>query len=150
MSAASGHTDAASGKVLEGADAVGRDADTMRDEVTQFLTAMAGTSEADRRGDERIAGNGAEAVLRVPGRAAQRADINDISRGGVSLRCDWSAAAGTEVQVELPGTDGAVGARIVRCEHGVLGLAFRQDAALLACVDQALAHIDALARKAAA
>jgi methyl-accepting chemotaxis protein len=41
VSAASERTDAASGKVLEGADAVGRDADTMRGEVTQFLQAMA-------------------------------------------------------------------------------------------------------------
>ncbi|HEY1933789.1 MAG TPA: methyl-accepting chemotaxis protein [Acetobacteraceae bacterium] len=141
VSAASEHTDAASGKVLEGADAVGRDADTMRAEVTQFLQAMASTSDEDRRAYERIPGNGTHAMLRVPGNANQRVAINDISRGGVSLRCDWSAAAGTEVQVELPGASGAVAARIVRSARGMLALTFRQDAAMLRCVDQALAHI---------
>ena len=150
VSAASEHTDTASGKVLEGADAVSRDADTMRDEVTQFLQAMAGTSETDRRGYERIAGNGAEALLCLPGKAAQRVAISDISRGGLSLRCELTEAAGAEVQVELPGADGAVGARIVRSERGMLALAFRQDAALLPRVNQALAHIGALGTKAAA
>ena len=150
VSTASEHTDAASGKVLEGADAVGRDADIMRNEVTEFLKAMASTSEEDRRRYERVAGNGAQAVLRVPGGAAQRVTIKDISRGGVSLRCDWSADAGTEVQVELPGTDGSLGARTVRSARGELALAFRQDAAMLRRVDQALAHIGALASKAAA
>jgi methyl-accepting chemotaxis protein len=150
VSAASERTDAASSKVLAGADAVGRDADTMRDEVTQFLRAMAGTSERDRRGYERTGGNGAEATLRMAGKAAQRVAINDISRGGLSLRCDLTAAAGTEVQVELPGVDGALGARIVRSERGILALAFRQDASLLARVDRALAHIGTLGGKAAA
>jgi methyl-accepting chemotaxis protein len=150
VSTASEHTDAASGKVLEGADAVGRDSDTMRNEVTEFLKAMASTSEEDRRRYERVAGNAAQAVLRVPGRAAQRVAINDISRGGVSLRSDWSADAGTEVQVELPGADGSVGARTVRSARGELALAFRQDAAVLQRVDQALTHIGALGGRAAA
>ena len=39
-------TDAASAKVLEGAGDVGRDADTLRGEVTQFLSAMANTETA--------------------------------------------------------------------------------------------------------
>jgi len=54
------------------------------------------------------------------------------------------------VQVELPGTDGAVGARIVRSERGTLALSFRQEATLLARVDRALAHIGTLGTKAAA
>jgi methyl-accepting chemotaxis protein len=40
-------TDAASAKVLEGAGEVGRDADTLRGEVTQFLSAMANTETAE-------------------------------------------------------------------------------------------------------
>jgi len=40
-------TDAASAKVLEGAGDVGRDADTLRGEVTQFLSAMANTETAE-------------------------------------------------------------------------------------------------------
>ena len=46
MSSISELTDAASAKVLAGAADVGRDADTMRGEVTQFLKAMANTDEA--------------------------------------------------------------------------------------------------------
>ncbi len=76
--------------------------------------------------------------------------INDISRGGVSLRCDLTDAAGIEVQLALPGLDGAVGARIVRSERGLLALSFRQEAALLARVDRALAHIGMPGTKAAA
>ena len=68
-----------------------------------------------------------------------RVAIVDISRGGVSLRCDWQADVGTEVPIELPGGDARVVARIVRSEKGVLALAFRQDAAILRGVDQALA-----------
>ena len=49
VSSISESTDAASGMVLAGADEVGRDADTMRGEVTQFLQAMASTDDADRR-----------------------------------------------------------------------------------------------------
>jgi methyl-accepting chemotaxis protein len=119
-------------------------------EVTQFLQAMAGASETDRRSYERIGGDGAEATLHMPGKAAQRVAINDISRGGLSLRCELTAAAGTEVQIELPGVAGAVGTRIVRSERGMLALAFRQDATILARVDRALAHIGALGGKAAA
>jgi hypothetical protein len=41
----------------------------------------------------------------------------------------------------LPGTDEAVAARVVRASDGLLGLVFRQEAASLARVDQALDHI---------
>jgi len=138
---ASEHTDAASGKMLAGADEVGLHADTLRGEVAHFLQAVASTNAEERRSYERIAGNGAEAVLRVPGGATQRVAIIDISRGGVSLRCDWWAEAGTEVQIELPGADGAVGARTVRSKDGLLGLAFRQNEVMLRRVDQALAAL---------
>jgi methyl-accepting chemotaxis protein len=150
VSAASEHTDAASSKVLVSADEVGRDAETMRGEVLQFLQAMASTSEEDRRGYEGIAGNSAEAVLRVTGRPEQRAAIEDISRAGISLRSDWSEDAGTEITVKLPGTDDAVAARTVRFERGVLALAFPQDPATLRRVDTALAHIGMRVAQAAA
>ena len=90
---------------------------------------------------ERISGNGAQAVLRPRGRPEMRASIDDISRGGLAVRCDWRADAGTEVQLELPGAEGVVTARIIRSENGVLALAFRQDEEMLRRVDAALEEI---------
>jgi len=58
VSAISESTDAASGMVLAGADEVGRDAETMRGEVTQFLQAMASNDDTERRRYERIPGGG--------------------------------------------------------------------------------------------
>ena len=150
VSTASEGTEAASAKVLAGADDLGRDADTLRGEVTQFLKEMAGTSVEGRRQYERIAGNGTEAVLCLPDGARRRVAIEDISRGGVSLRSDWWTDAGTEVQVELPGAGGAVAARTVRSDGRVLALAFRNDEAALQRIDGALACIGAEATKAAA
>ena len=141
VSSISEQTDAASAKVLEGAGTVGRDADTMRGEVTQFLSAMASTDGEDRRRYERVAGNGAQAVLRMQGRPELRVEIHDISRGGISLRCDLRADVGTEVSLELPGAGAEAAARVVRMQDGVLVLAFRQDEVVLRRVDQALASI---------
>src|SRR5262249_23519074 len=90
---------------------------------------------------ERIPGNGATATLHMPGRDAMRVAISDISRGGVGLRCDWQGAIGEEVEIELPGSDKAVVARMVRNRGGMLALAFRQDAAVLRRVDIALDNI---------
>ncbi len=150
VSEASERTEDASAKVLTGANDLGRDADTLRGEVTQFLEAMAGTSEEGRRQYERIDGNGVEVVLRLPDGSRRPVPITDISRGGVSLHCDWWADAGTEVQVELPSGAGTVIARTVRTHDGVLGLAFRLDEVTLQSVDHALAFIGAKASQAAA
>ncbi len=141
VSAISESTDAASAMVMAGADEVGHDAETMRDEVTQFLKAMASNDDTDRRRYERIPGGGMQAGLRVGGRPEQQMAIGDISRGGVSLRCDLRAEAGEEVQITLPGVAEPVGARVVRGDGRLLALAFRQDAAMLRLVDQALDHI---------
>lgn len=141
VSAISETTDAASGKVLSSSDEVGRDARTLGDEITQFLHAMASTNIEERRKFERIPGAGAVAVLRPPGAPELRAPIVDISRGGIALRCDWTADVGTEVRLELPGTDGPVGARVVRAQSGLLALTFRQDATVQARVGQVLARL---------
>ncbi len=141
VSEASERTEDASAKVLTGANDLGRDADTLRGEVTHFLAAMAGTTEEGRRKYERIDGNGAEVMLRLPDGTNRRVAIADISRGGTSLHCDWWADAGTEVQVELPNDAGTVVARTVRSNDGLLGLAFRLDEATLQTVDRALAFI---------
>ena len=134
-------TDAASAKVTAGAADVGRDADTMRGEVTQFLRAMANTDDEDRRHYERIPGNGAQAMLRPGGQPEMRVAIENISRGGISLRSDWRADVGTEVQLDLPGADDVVTARVARSQDRELALAFRQDEAVLRRVDQAMARI---------
>jgi methyl-accepting chemotaxis protein len=96
VSSISENTDAASRKVLSGADEVNRNADTLRGEVTEFLQAMASTSDEDRRRYERIAGHGAEAVLRARGGSQVRGVIVDISRGGGAVRCGWQAEVGAE------------------------------------------------------
>jgi methyl-accepting chemotaxis protein len=143
-------TDATSRKVLADADEIAAKAHSLQSEVIEFLRVMASTDEVNLRRYERIAGHGATAGLRVPGGSVQRAEIIDISRGGLSMHCDLRSEHGTEVQIELPGVDQPVLARIVRLESGVLGLAFRQNEATLLRVDQALAVIGGLAEHAAA
>jgi len=131
--------------VVRSADEIGGTADVLCSELTQFMEAMAKTDEADRRRYERIAGNGAEASLRPKGLAELRAEIIDISRGGVSLRTDWSAPAGMEVDVMLPGLDTPVTARTVRTRNRILALAFRQEETMLKRVDTVLTRIGAMA-----
>ena len=150
VSAISENTEAASGTVMAGADEVARNADTMHGEVTQFLRVMASNDEEDRRRYERVAGSGAQVVLHPPVGSQIRGAIADISRGGVAVRCDWQADAGTELKLELPGTASKVMARVLRWQGGLLGLAFRQDEEMLRIVDQALAHIGGMAVPAAA
>jgi methyl-accepting chemotaxis protein len=140
VSQAAEATDAASRTVLTGADEVSANAARMRDEVGQFLQAMASTNDEERRLYERVPGNGTFARLRTPA-GELRAPIFDISRGGLGLRCDWNGESGSEAPVVLPGTETAAAARVIRAAGGHLGLAFRQDAATLALVDQALRHV---------
>jgi len=143
-------TVASSQTVQQNAHEVSSTADVLRSELSQFLEAIAKTDDADRRRYERIAGAGTQAVLRVRGGQEIRVPISDVSRGGMAVQTDWWAAAGTEVQVELPGAPGAVTARTVRTHNGILALAFRQDEAMLRRVDAALEHIGGQAMAAAA
>ncbi|MGA3002733.1 MAG: methyl-accepting chemotaxis protein [Acetobacteraceae bacterium] len=149
VSQAAEATDAASRTVLTGADEVSANAARMRDEVGQFLNAMANTNDDERRLYERIPGNGTFARVRTP-KGDLRAPIQDVSRGGLGLRCDWSGEPGSEVSVVLPGIEAAVSARVIRAGGGNLGLAFRQDSATLALVDQTLRHVEGSASRAAA
>jgi methyl-accepting chemotaxis protein len=142
-------TNTASRTVLAGADDVSANAARMRDEVSQFLRAMANTSDEERRLYQRIPGNGTFVRLRTSG-GELRASIQDISRGGLALSCDWHSEPGAEVMAVLPGTETAVATRVVRAGGGHLALAFLQDATTLALVDQALRHIGQSATRAAA
>ena len=132
-----------------GSDEVARDADTMRAEVTQFLEAVASTDDGERRRYERISGNGEQVAIYPRGGSEMHVVIVDLSRGGVSLRCDWRADPGTEVPVELPGAGGQVIGRVVHTGNGTLALAFRHDESMLRRVDQTLAFISAKTRAAA-
>jgi hypothetical protein len=140
----SGMSEAAVGmgkEVLDGTDAINRTAETLQNELTQFLTALAHTEEDQRRRYERIDGSGLRARLRLSGQAEIDVTIRDISRGGVAVQCAIKAECGSEATVVLPGTDEAVVARVVRAGDGLLGLVFRQEAASLAHVDRAIDHI---------
>ena len=128
-------------EVLTGADEISHIAETLQSELTQFLTAMARTEEALRRRYERIDGRGLRARLHLAGQAELEVTIRDISRGGVAVDCGVAAACGSEATLVLPGTDGAVAARVVRAADGLLALVFRQEAASLERVDRALDHI---------
>jgi methyl-accepting chemotaxis protein len=133
-------TEITSRNVLAAADEVGRTADKPRGEVGHFLAAMANSNEADRRRYERIDGAGCQVKLRIPGRDAAEMTIQDISRGGVALRCDWAVAVGAEVGIGLPeGTD-SIGGRVVRAGQGIV---FSQEASPER-IDRAL---DAIARR---
>ena len=141
VAGASERTDAVSSAVLAGADTVSQDAATLRGEVTHFLQAVANTDQENQRRYERLAGNGAEVVLHAPDRPSQRVRINDISRGGVSLQCDWWPGAGVAVQLDLPGGTDRMAARTVRSNGRLLGLAFSTDDAGLHDVDRVLAAL---------
>ncbi len=135
-----GRTDTASGAVLVAADEVSRTADTLRTEVTDFLTVMTQRETDERRAYERIPGNGATASVSLAGRSGTHAVVQDISRGGAALRCDIQAPPGAELQVDLtPG--GQVAGRAVRSGNGVLVVAFRQDSQTLALLDRAIVAI---------
>ena len=141
VSVVSESAEGASQSVLHNADEVGHTANVLRSELTLFLRAIAKTDEDDRRRYERIDGRDAIATLHAPGGEAMRVAIANVSRGGVALRAEWSAPAGTEVQVDLPGTGGSVAARVVHSERGSLALAFRQEEAMLRRIDAALEQI---------
>jgi methyl-accepting chemotaxis protein len=129
------------GRVIQAAMQIGSTSDTLQKEVLEFLAVMARHDEAERRRHERIPGGGHRAVLEAPGHARTDAMIQDISRGGIALLVSWSGATGSEVMVSLPGTAVPVPARIVRSGNGIAALAFRQETAVLASLDKALAKI---------
>jgi methyl-accepting chemotaxis protein len=131
-------SDTTSGTVLSSADEIGRTSQTLSEEVTHFLAAMRRTEGEERRRYERIAAQGVSVTLRLPGRIEVSATVHDISRGGAALMCERAVPPGSELEITLPGGGGTVGARVARCEAGMLALAFRQDAASLARLDAAL------------
>lgn len=109
--------------------------------MDDFLVRMSHHDEAERRRYQRIPGRGHHAVLLAPGRDRADATISDISRGGAALKASLAAEPGSDVEVELPGANAPVAARIVRSANSVVAIAFHQDQASLALLDRDLAVI---------
>ena len=131
--------------VLTASVDIGHVAETLRDEVDQFLKAM-NAEDGFRRHCERVPGNDSPARLSAPDGRRTDATIKDISRGGAALCCVLDRAVGDEVDVTVsPGGSGGFGpirGRIVRQASGVVAVAFRQDPASMAAAEAAM---DALA-----
>ncbi len=136
-------------RVMTVADELSHTAQMLGEEIRQYLRAMAQSDEGNRRRYERISGQGAIAVLRVSGGQEQRAVIQDISRGGVGLRTDWSGHVGMSVELDLPGADTPVAARVVRSGGGLLALSFQQNDNVLKHVDQTMDMFSTAASEAA-
>jgi len=133
--------DAASQTVTTVAEEIGATSSSLRQELDNFLNALADPNDQQRRRYERVAGNGAKATLVGQPEAGGALPIHDISRGGVSLGCDWQAPAGQEVAIRLLPRMEPVKARVVRTSAGQISLAFLQDFANLELVDQAVDQI---------
>ena len=133
-------TDACSRAALRASDEVGHTAETLRSEVTEFLTAMSRGDDAERRLYERIPGGSAQIMLQIDGQPPVQATMDDISRGGVGLTHDCTDKIGTSAVVTLPG-GALVSGRIARSYNGFLGISFRQDEASLAQIDRVLALV---------
>ena len=138
---------AAGQQVLLAADGIKDESARLRAEVDHFLAAVRDET-GNRRRYERRPGNGARVTLMAAGRAAVSVPVQDLSRGGIALTCDWQMPAGADVRVELPNAHGTVGARVVRADGNRVALVFRQDTDTLALVDAALGRLEGMARAA--
>ena len=128
--------------VLSAADAVAKQATTIRDQVDEFLRGARKSAE-DRRADERIVVRGATARLSWAGGAATL-PIIDISHGGMALRGTLDAPLGTELAVFTAAGVEPLPATVVRIGDGLVGLSFRQDEATLALADAAIGAVTTL------
>jgi len=126
------------------ADEIVAVAAAMRLEVDHFLKAMRADDGA-RRNYERIHGGGMIASLQRPGGLSIDVPVIDISRGGAAFDCRQAFQPGTEITFGFPVIPGPASGRVVRCQDGVLGVAFRQDPETLGRVDAAMAAIQAMA-----
>ena len=107
----------ASRDVLTGAAGIGREAETLRIEVDQFLVAVRDDTTDERRLYERLSMDGVTVGVQTKGRSATRLALRNISRGGAALACDWTLAPGTPLELELLEADGPVPARVVHCRQ---------------------------------
>jgi len=132
----------ASGEVLDTAVAVRTQAETLRTDVDEFLTAMRAPDE-DRRRYERLPAKGLGAELMVPDHTPYRVTIEDISRGGIGILSDLDLPPGIDAAVRLDGTTTACPARVAQSGAGRLAFAFRQDPVTLGTLDVVIARLRA-------
>jgi methyl-accepting chemotaxis protein len=130
-------TDASSASALSASDEVGRTADTLRSEVTDFLNAVSQGDEAERRLYERVPAGNMRVTLHIDGQAAIEGAVEDISRGGMAVRHDGQYPSGSDLMIDLP-AGVSIRGRVVRCVGGAIALAFRQDGATLGRIDRML------------
>jgi methyl-accepting chemotaxis protein len=132
----------ASRNILGEASQIGTESEKLRREVEAFLQAVQ-TDSGERRRFERIAGNGVSATLRIPGTAAAKAVVHDLSRSGAALRYATPVPVGRDVEVDLPDAGGPVSGRVVRSGDGIVAIAFGEAPSMLARIDKALASLSA-------
>jgi hypothetical protein len=133
---------AAGDTVLTAATDVERVTGALRCEVDAFFDAMR-QDEGNRRQHARFPGNGTSVGLRLRGGPAATVELIDLSRDGAALASDLEPALGAEVDLTLPGADGAVAAEVTRVAGGIVCVAFRQDPASLARVELAATALQA-------
>jgi len=132
-----------SGEVLAVAANIGRDADSLRAEVDQFVTVIR-TEASERRRHERVPGEHTFVMLHALGRDA-RVPLRDLSRSGVSVVCDWTLPLGTAIGIDLPNTDGSTMGHVIRSDGHEIALVFQRDRETEARVDRAMAALEAVA-----
>ncbi len=113
-------------------------ADTLCKEVDLFLLAMRSAGESDRRRYERVPAAGLRG--RMQG-ATEEASIEDISRGGIGLRCAWPVAAGKELSFTLRSDLPPLLGRVVRRDGDRLAVAFLQSAANIDTIDRIMSAL---------
>jgi methyl-accepting chemotaxis protein len=133
-------SDATSRSVSSSAADVGTTSATLHAEMDHFLRALAEPTPEQRRQYERVPGNGATARLRTETGETSTAPVIDLSRGGIALRCTVTLLAGAPVSIEING-QAALSARVVRAASELLALAFVQNDANMAKIDQVLAPL---------
>ncbi len=110
----------------------------LQQEMDHFLRSMADPTEDQGRRYERQPGSGLRAVFTAGPYAGTPIAVKNISHGGIALRTEWALPPGEPVSLTLGGASMLVTGRVVRCDDGILGLAFNQNPANMAIVDQAL------------
>lgn len=123
--------------LLTDAGEVGRVATMLRDEAEQFFRVIGETGQSQRR-FERVPGHGAIVTLAAPGAGSVEARLENISRGGASLRARFNGQAGEAVSLLLPQVRQPVAARIVRCAEETVAVAFSLDDKTMELVGKAI------------
>ncbi len=142
-------SDATSRNVSSEAAEISATSVKLREETDQFLKTMANPTDEQRRQYERVPGNGMRAVLGSGPREGASVMVKNISRGGVALDCDWAPLAGQAVSVTINASHALIQGRVIRSGEGVIAIAFGQDAANLALIDQALTTLGGRSLRAA-